>query len=441
MNWTVEAVLDLAPDEASVKAARGLMAPTKWPTLGADEAAVWGECQGSGSKPYQTQLDVQGLAFRCSCPSRKFPCKHGLALMLLYAAHPERFAVGPAPSWVGEWLQSRARKAQQKEEKAQAATAVPADPDAVARRARQRWERMASAGVELQRWLGDQVARGLGRLGREQRTQWATMAARLVDMQLPGLAQRLTEAAELIGQGPDWPERMLHALGLLQLACEALQRHETLSAPLRAELRAVLGWPLDKAEVLAEGEVVRDHWLVTGQATEERSHRLTERRVWLLGQATRRRALLLDHAFAGKGFESGWHTGHSVESSVVFFPGSSGLRALVAGTSGTPQAALPQPASLDDEWLQLSHRVAASPWATLHPMLFGDAVFVRADERWRVQAQGHALPVAMPEEEAWLLLAHGGGRPLQLMGEWNGRTLQPLAAWTDEGLWQPGAAA
>ena len=71
-------VLTLSPDEASSKAAKGLLSPAKWPTLGATDEAVWGECQGSGSKPYQTQVDVSGggTRFKCSCPSRKFPCKH-----------------------------------------------------------------------------------------------------------------------------------------------------------------------------------------------------------------------------------------------------------------------------------------------------------------------------------------------------------------------------
>ena len=105
MTLTVEEVIALAPDDASAKAARGLVAPSKWPLLGASEAAAWGECQGSGSKPYQTQVDLAGPAFKCSCPSRKFPCKHGLALLLLRAEHPARFT-GAQPAWVGEWLAS-----------------------------------------------------------------------------------------------------------------------------------------------------------------------------------------------------------------------------------------------------------------------------------------------------------------------------------------------
>ena len=80
-RWTAATVKSV--DTASAKAAKGLVVPAKWPTLGASEAALWGECQGSGSKPYQVQIDPSEPAFRCTCPSRKFPCKHGLALMLL----------------------------------------------------------------------------------------------------------------------------------------------------------------------------------------------------------------------------------------------------------------------------------------------------------------------------------------------------------------------
>ena len=101
----------LSPDAASSKAAKGLQSLSKWPNTGSNDAAVWGECQGSGSKPYQTQVDLSGPAFKCSCPSRKFPCKHGLALMLLRAAGQVADG-GEQPEWVNAWLGGRAEKAE-----------------------------------------------------------------------------------------------------------------------------------------------------------------------------------------------------------------------------------------------------------------------------------------------------------------------------------------
>ena len=84
--WTAETVEALAPDAASVTAARKLARLGPWSGTGFDEHAVWGLCKGSGSRPYQAQVDLSGPAYKCSCPSRKFPCKHALALLLLWAS-------------------------------------------------------------------------------------------------------------------------------------------------------------------------------------------------------------------------------------------------------------------------------------------------------------------------------------------------------------------
>ena len=96
LSWTPDQVLSLAPDSSSAKSGRELSSPGKWVGFArsADESALWGECQGSGRLPYQTQIDLSGgtPTFKCTCPSRKFPCKHGLGLFLMYAARPEAFA-------------------------------------------------------------------------------------------------------------------------------------------------------------------------------------------------------------------------------------------------------------------------------------------------------------------------------------------------------------
>src|SRR6267143_4812260 len=114
MNFSPEQIISLAPDPASAKAGRGLASIGKWVSRGADENAIWGECQGSGKDPYRTQIDLSEPAFRCSCPSRKFPCKHGLGLFLLYANQPAVFTTAALPAWVEAWLASRAQREQQR---------------------------------------------------------------------------------------------------------------------------------------------------------------------------------------------------------------------------------------------------------------------------------------------------------------------------------------
>ena len=120
MNLTEDQILTLAPDEASKKAGRDLANPAKWVTTGATETAVWGECQGSGSKPYQAGIDLANLAFKCSCPSRKFPCKHGIALGLLYARGSNSFTTTAAPPWINRLVkQANTKSRSQRREKGQ----------------------------------------------------------------------------------------------------------------------------------------------------------------------------------------------------------------------------------------------------------------------------------------------------------------------------------
>lgn len=112
LNLTEEQIIQLAPDAASVKAGKGLASPGKWVLLACSERAVWGHCQGSGKNPYQTAIDLNDIAFKCSCPSRKFPCKHGLGLLLLFASKPELFEQAEEPDWVATWLSKRGVKAE-----------------------------------------------------------------------------------------------------------------------------------------------------------------------------------------------------------------------------------------------------------------------------------------------------------------------------------------
>ncbi|MFM2058144.1 MAG: hypothetical protein RLY71_2529 [Pseudomonadota bacterium] len=449
MTLSLDAVLALSPDDASTKAARGLLGPAKWPTLGAQGGAVWGECQGSGSKPYQTQVDLAGgaPAFRCSCPSRKFPCKHGLALLMLQAQDASRFRADAPPAWVLEWQTSRADKAQKKQaQQTRQREQLAADPAPEALAAQQaqaarRWRRIEAGCAELQRWLLDRLRQGLGNLTPAAAAEVETLAARLVDAQAPGLANRLREVAETLRAPDATPARLLQQLGLLQLACDAVAQRAGLAPDPLADLRTLLGWPQDRAELLALGTPLHDHWQVLGQITEEREGRLRERRVWLLGRQSGRRALLLDHAHGNAGFELAWLNGAVLPAGLVFFAGAAGLRALALpdrDAASAPPAELPPWPAHDAarEWQLLAERTAACPWLPLQPLLWSGARVLREAESFWLQIEpARRLPLQLGDDDGWRLLAFGGGAPLQLMGEWDGRQLCPLSARCPEGLW------
>src|SRR3954452_12953693 len=215
MEWTTGTVEGLAPDTASVTAARRLARPAPWSELGHDQRSLWGLCKGSGAKPYQVQVDLQeGPAYKCSCPSRKFPCKHALALLLLLATG--HVAEGTAPGCVGEWLESRVARPKREP------GAPPADPEAAARRAAMREERVAAGVEDLRLWLRDAVRGGLGAPRLRSWEEWDGFAARMVDAQAPGAASRLRSLGSVAaGRAENWPERLLSGMGMLHLLCEA----------------------------------------------------------------------------------------------------------------------------------------------------------------------------------------------------------------------------
>lgn len=211
MDITVDAVLAMAPDEASIKAARGLASPGKWQTLGFDDVSAWGLCQGSGSKPYQVKIDLSGPVGSCSCPSLKIPCKHALALLMLMAQHRDAFSGDARPDWVSEWLEGRRQRAEKKEEnRAKKKSAAPPSPKKEAARL----ERMRSGLEELTRWMNDQVRQGLSSLSGHYE-EWDRLAARMVDAQMPGVAAALKALSPLVDGNDDWPAEVLGRLGSL----------------------------------------------------------------------------------------------------------------------------------------------------------------------------------------------------------------------------------
>ena len=45
-------------DSGSAQRGQGLATPKNWGNLGFSEHAIWGECAGSGSKPYLVAIDL-----------------------------------------------------------------------------------------------------------------------------------------------------------------------------------------------------------------------------------------------------------------------------------------------------------------------------------------------------------------------------------------------
>ncbi|MFY7877583.1 MAG: SWIM zinc finger family protein, partial [Pirellula sp.] len=77
--------------------------------ISGDSSILFGECQGSGKDPYRCSCDFirpGAPTYRCSCPSRQFPCKHSIGLMYAYVQNASSFKTAEVP----EDLQSKREK-------------------------------------------------------------------------------------------------------------------------------------------------------------------------------------------------------------------------------------------------------------------------------------------------------------------------------------------
>ncbi|AMR26487.1 hypothetical protein A0257_04785 [Hymenobacter psoromatis] len=455
ISYTEDQATALVPDAGTLKRGHELAAPAKWAGLGRTDTAAWGECAGSGTKPYLTGIDLMVPAFKCSCPSRVFPCKHGAGLLLLLARQPELLPPAAPPTWLAEWLDKRQTKQEEQAARPAAAPALsapaadsaapPAAPDkARLKREAQRQARMAAGAADLETWLLDLLRTGLADLPGRPRDFWETPVARLVDNQLPGLAAVLRELAAYPGTGADWASRLLGRLGELYLLLRAWANRAALPPAARLEVAQQVGIILKKDELLADPAAlaVADTWLVLGQHTWPED-RLTARRSWLHGQHSGRRALVLEFAFGGQPFATALLPQERYAGELVFYPGLLPLRAVAsAGLARRADAPGPRPTprSLAAMLDAYAAALALQPWLREFPASVGAVVGRDAAGGWLLHdpESGAALPLRLPDERrGWQLLARSGGQPLALFGEWDGREFRVLSYWpamTDEAL-------
>ncbi|WLQ35805.1 SWIM zinc finger family protein [Streptomyces castrisilvae] len=429
-RWTVEQVLALAPDDASRKAGNKLGASASWSDTGLDgTGAVWGLCKGSGSKPYRTVVDTTGPAYRCSCPSRKFPCKHALGLLLLRAADGTAVPAGSPPDWAEEWLAGRRDRAEAKARPA-AGGDGPADPVAARKRAERRAERIGGGARELEQRLTDLLRGGLASVEQAGYGLWEETAARMVDAQAPGLAGRVRELGSVAASGPGWPVRLLEECALLHLLDTAWLGLDRLPQPLAATVRTRVGLPAP-----AEGPPVRDRWLVLAQYDTPEG-KIVTRRIWLYGGESGRTALLLSFGAAGRSPGHALPVGVTIDAELTPHPGSGRLRAELGERFGVPEpAGTPPPGVPVGEAITAYGRALGDdPWLESWPVTLRDVIPVPGVDGWQlVDAQGReALPVtaaALSRPALWKLVAVSGGGPLTVFGECGHRGFDPLAAW------------
>jgi len=454
---TIEA---LAPDQASLGAAAKLAKGSNWPRLEANEALglVWGECQGSGSNPYRVAFDTRDHGYKCTCPSRKFPCKHILALMWIGATAPGSFAlIDQTPDWVNDWLGRRRKPGQSTQPPAGSGTKsidealrpeqnAPVEDAAVAgrreaaqrKRAEDTRSSVSAALDELDQWIADQLRLGLAGFVDACGERCRRIAARLVDLKAAALAGRIDELpARLMAlRGEEKPDAAIRELGKLVLLAKAWR-----AAPDDAELKRLVSTSETRDQILANPDAIQveSDWEVLGEKIESRRDGLVSHATWLLDLKcpTSRFAVLLDFFPASAGRRSGaFAPGDRFKARLVFYPSRNPLRALVAErlgdvAAGAWPAFAPDPAG--DPLGAYAVFQDGSPWLSDCPIIL-PAGAIALDEKdgawWQAAGDPHgiALPVAGSVNQTLLGLDLAATAAL-----WNGARVELLASQSSMG--------
>ncbi|SEV92302.1 SWIM zinc finger [Chitinophaga sp. YR573] len=422
MQLTEEQVMALAPDDASRKAGRELSSPSKWVTKGANEQALWGECQGSGSKPYRTQVDLAGMAFKCSCPSRKFPCKHGIGLLILFARNAADFTTTEAPDWVSEWISKRETKNTATDKK------TPVNEAAQAKRQHAREQSVEDGLSELLLWIKDIVRNGIVGIPEKDSSFFTDMARRMVDAKAPGLATLVKNAGNLSFYKEGWQNEFTDLLARMYLL---IAGYTNKPAALTDDLRSNIGFTQSQEE-LREKPGIKDTWLVLSKQTETEDS-LTVERNWLYGTATKQYALVLQFSVMAQSMVLNFAPGMLLDAELVFYPSAQPLRALIKSQSA---AAVVPPISGLSGWQQVAELEtaynSALPFSSPRPFLLQQITPLRYEGRWWLSdSSNRVVQVKEDFREMYKLLSISGGNPLNLAVLGNENCYEPLGILTE----------
>lgn len=409
-GWSADEVRQFAGK--AYASGQKLAAAPGWSNTGATQTLLWGDFQGSGRTPYRVQVNLVGSTYKCSCPSRQFPCKHVVGLVLRWAGGAVD-ASSDAPA-------------------SEAAAPVPKPAREISAKAIAARERSVAEGLDqLDRWIPDQVRNGIAGISTDPYAGWSEpIARRMVDAKAPGLARWLRSLPGLLTHD-EWPRMIIEELGLMRLLIDAYRGIEALPPETAAAVRRHIGFTVSRAEVLAT-EPVNDTWQVLGYA-ETLEERYTTRRMWLTGKATGLLVNVQSTAPSGASFDTRLMPGREFNGGVFFYPGGPSSFRVAIPDGDVPTVPIQEldvvGTGIDDALAGRARALALDPWLVRFPAIVTARPVQRAKpkRRYLVDADGNALP-AVCDDDRWARLQAGtGGRLEMLLVEIAAAGIDPLS--------------
>jgi hypothetical protein len=450
MALTRSVIEAMAPDQSALTAASALLKPAKWPVRARSGGLIWGECQGSGANPYRVAADTDDHGSKCTCPSRKFPCKHAIALMWMFVDDGATFRDSEIPAWVNDWMGRRRKgaapalagnsgEAKSLNSAREAIADAPPDPKAQARkqaaaekRAQDTRHSVRAATEDLDGWIADQLRTGLSGFLNQVGERCRRIAARLVDAKAGALASRVDEMpSRLLGLPAD--ERLDGAIA--ELGKLALLTCAWRAAPDDPDLRREVVGSETREEILANPDTLRvsSLWEVLGERMLTRRDGLVSHATWLMNLASgpQRFAVLLDFFAASAGRRSAaFVPGERFTAELAFYPAQAPLRAVIARRDESRDTPDAWPDAAADPLAELAELALAAPWRIETPLLLpkGRICAESSGRTWWRSDDGVVVPVRQPLPTLALGVGMEGA-----VGVWDGAQLALIAARTNWG--------
>lgn len=441
MNFTEAQIESLAPKPTAFKEGRKLGYAANWISFGKSDRAVWGVIQGSGANPYITKIDYHDLAYNCNCPSRQFPCKHALGLLLLFTDPTQTSkASTEEPEWVSSWMDKRISKAQSSTiEKQQPADESISDA-AKEKRLQERVDSVDAGIEELELWLRDLVRIGLIELPSKPVSAFEMVAARMVDAKAPGLAGWVKALGKInYSSTRQWEDEAMQVIGKLYLLIKAWKNLHNLPEPWQQTIRNLVGWNQSTKDLSDDTTAlaIKDEWLVLGQETETMED-LVIQRTWLCGCINQQKAMLLQFGTKFTPLQNMIAPGSIIEAEVAYFPGVFPHRAIIRKQKSVLPAFRHQPEFDNDLSIILDRQIdlaAQYPWVNEQTYMLNNARIIHLRNRWHIMDHKKAI---MPLHASfdiekymqWIMIT--GNAPSAVSFAWKSKTAFLLGVFIQE---------
>ncbi len=244
-----------APNAEAAKNGRGLVLKNKFVSFhkSADDTLLFANCQGSGKEPYLCSADFASPdtpVYRCTCPSRQFPCKHSLGLLFAFT-QGKSFKVADVPEAISSKREKAAARVEKKKE-------VAEQPRTVNKSALTKKIKAQLEGIDLLEKLTlDLVRLGIGNMNAKSASEVEVQAKQLGNAYLPGAQSALHNYTKLFSTDAGEERTSTQREAIYSEALDQLGRLHSLVK----QGRAYLNRRLEDPELAPETETGIAAWL------------------------------------------------------------------------------------------------------------------------------------------------------------------------------------